>query len=128
MHEGRSKSSSHSAPPQLKLEQRPLLTDHRAAQKILRTLSTTVRCLAELRNQLGLGHGRTTSSPALTRHARLALNRAVTSRSSFSTRGRNASRRELSRSLADAYSTGSGCGSGCRAGAVLGCHSAMFLT
>ncbi|MFK0224003.1 abortive infection family protein [Streptomyces vinaceus] len=34
--------------------------------------------MAELRNQLGLGHGRTTPSPALTRHARLALNSTVT--------------------------------------------------
>ena len=44
---------------------------------ILRTLTTTVRGLAELRNQLGLGHGRSRPSPALTRHARLALNSTV---------------------------------------------------
>jgi hypothetical protein len=33
--------------------------------------------LAELRNTLGRGHGRTTPSPALERHARLAFNAAV---------------------------------------------------
>ncbi len=48
------------------------------AQKILRTLSTTVQSLAELRNELGLGHGRSRPSPALRRHARLALNSTVT--------------------------------------------------
>lgn len=47
-------------------------------QKILRTFSTTVRSLAELRNELDLGHGRSTPSPALTRHARLAHNSIVT--------------------------------------------------
>jgi len=36
-----------------------------------------VHGLAELRNQLGRGHGRTTASPALERHARLAFNTAV---------------------------------------------------
>jgi hypothetical protein len=48
------------------------------AQRILRTLTTTVQSLAELRNELGLGHGRTAPSPALARHARLALNSTVT--------------------------------------------------
>ncbi|CAN3985991.1 abortive infection family protein [Kitasatospora purpeofusca] len=48
-----------------------------SAQKILRTLVTTVQTLGELRNQLGLGHGRAAPSPAFTRHARLALNSAV---------------------------------------------------
>lgn len=33
---------------------------------------------AELRNELGIGHGRSTPSPALARHARLALNSTVT--------------------------------------------------
>ncbi len=47
---------------------------------ILRTLTTTVQGLAELRNELGLGHGRSAASPALARHARLALNSAVTVR------------------------------------------------
>ncbi|GAA4980658.1 hypothetical protein GCM10023205_57140 [Yinghuangia aomiensis] len=47
------------------------------AQKILRTLTTTVQSLTELRNELGLGHGRSTPSPALARHARLALNATV---------------------------------------------------
>jgi AbiJ N-terminal domain 3/Abortive infection C-terminus len=46
----------------------------KAAQGTLRALVTAVQRLAELRNELGLGHGRTTSSPALTRHARLAFN------------------------------------------------------
>ncbi|MFJ2206351.1 abortive infection family protein [Streptomyces microflavus] len=58
------------------------VADHAKASatvvKILRTLTTTVQGLAELRNQLGLGHGRTAPSPALTRHARLALNSTVT--------------------------------------------------
>ncbi|MFF4285703.1 abortive infection family protein [Streptomyces sp. NPDC001633] len=45
--------------------------------KILRTLTTTVQGLAELRNQLGLGHGRAQPSPAFERHARLALNSTV---------------------------------------------------
>ena len=45
-----------------------------AAQGALRALVTTVQRLAELRNELGLGHGRNRSSQALTRHARLAFN------------------------------------------------------
>lgn len=49
-----------------------------SAQQILRTLVTTIQSLAELRNQLGIGHGQSTRSVALTRHARLALNAAVT--------------------------------------------------
>lgn len=49
-----------------------------AVKKILRTLTTTVQGLAELRNALGTGHGRTAPSPALARHARLALNSTVT--------------------------------------------------
>ncbi|MFD8494941.1 abortive infection family protein [Amycolatopsis sp. NPDC059657] len=48
------------------------------SQKILRTLSTTVQSICELRNELGLGHGRSLPSPALARHARLALNSTVT--------------------------------------------------
>jgi hypothetical protein len=50
------------------------------AQRVLQNLSSAVQGLAELRNELGLGHGRTTPSPALARHARLAANsaRAVT--------------------------------------------------
>jgi hypothetical protein len=48
------------------------------SKKILGTLATTVQSLAELRNELGLGHGRTAPSPALARHARLALNSTVT--------------------------------------------------
>ncbi len=50
----------------------------KTAQKILRTLTTTVQSLAELRNELGLGHGRSTPSPALERHARLSFNACVT--------------------------------------------------
>jgi hypothetical protein len=45
-----------------------------AAQGVLRSLVTAVQRLAELRNELGLGHGRTQASQALTRHARLAFN------------------------------------------------------
>lgn len=47
-----------------------------AAQGALRSLTTTLQRLAELRNELGLGHGRNQSSKALTRHARLAFNSA----------------------------------------------------
>lgn len=50
----------------------------KTAQKTLRTLTTTVQSLAELRNELGLGHGRSEPSPALERHARLAFNACVT--------------------------------------------------
>lgn len=49
-----------------------------AAQGTLRALVTAVQRLAELRNELGLGHGRTEASQALTRHARLAFNSAST--------------------------------------------------
>jgi len=49
-----------------------------AAQGVLRALVTTVQRLAELRNELGLGHGRTAPSAAATRHARLAFNAAST--------------------------------------------------
>jgi hypothetical protein len=45
-----------------------------AAQGALRALVTTVQRLAELRNELGLGHGRSRASQALARHARLAFN------------------------------------------------------
>jgi len=48
------------------------------SQKILRTLVTTVASLSELRNELGIGHGQSTRSAALARHARLALNATVT--------------------------------------------------
>ena len=47
-----------------------------AAQGALRALVTTVQRLAELRNELGLGHGRNRTSRALNRHARLAFNTA----------------------------------------------------
>ncbi len=50
----------------------------KSAQRTLRTLATTVQSLAELRNALGLGHGRATPSPALERHARLSFNACVT--------------------------------------------------
>ena len=50
----------------------------RASHKILANLTTTVQNLAELRNELGLGHGRTATSKALTRHARLAGDAAQT--------------------------------------------------
>lgn len=48
-----------------------------AAHKVLGSLNTVVFGMSELRNQLGRGHGRTTVSPALERHARLAFNTAV---------------------------------------------------
>lgn len=48
-----------------------------AAQKTLGALNSVVFGLAELRNQLGRGHGRTSASPALERHARLAFNASV---------------------------------------------------
>jgi hypothetical protein len=44
-----------------------------SAQRALRSMATTVQALAELRNELGLGHGRTTPSPALGRHAKLTV-------------------------------------------------------
>lgn len=47
-----------------------------AAQGALRALVTVVQRLAELRNELGLGHGRAQASKALVRHARLAFNSA----------------------------------------------------
>jgi Abortive infection C-terminus len=49
-----------------------------AAHRVLQNLTTAVQSLAELRNELGLGHGRTAPSPALARHARLAANAART--------------------------------------------------
>ncbi|TDL34033.1 abortive infection family protein [Arthrobacter nitrophenolicus] len=49
-----------------------------SSQKILRTLVTTVGTLAELRNELGIDHGKSERSAALARHARLALNATVT--------------------------------------------------
>lgn len=49
-----------------------------AAQRILQNLSSLVQGMAELRNELGIGHGRTTNSAAMERHARLAFNSART--------------------------------------------------
>jgi Abortive infection C-terminus len=48
----------------------------RASHRVLQNLTTAVQSLAELRNELGIGHGRTAPSPALARHARLAANSA----------------------------------------------------
>ena len=45
-----------------------------AAHRVLQNIGTAVQGLANLRNELGLGHGRTAPSPALARHARLAAN------------------------------------------------------
>lgn len=64
----------------LKLNTEAVPDDTRAsasAVKTLRALVTTIHSLAELRNAIGSGHGRTTRSPALTRHARLAFNASV---------------------------------------------------
>lgn len=47
-----------------------------AAQAAARSLATTVQRIAELRNELGLGHGRNRPNQALRRHARLAFNTA----------------------------------------------------
>ena len=41
-------------------------------------MATAVQSMAELRNQLGLGHDKTSNSPALERHARLSFNAAST--------------------------------------------------
>lgn len=49
-----------------------------ASQRILRSLTTSIQGIAELRNELGLGHGRTTRSNLRPRHARLAMNSTVT--------------------------------------------------
>jgi hypothetical protein len=49
-----------------------------AAQRVLQNLATAVQSLAELRNELGVGHGKTKPSPAFARHARLAFNASRT--------------------------------------------------
>ena len=49
-----------------------------AAQRVLQGLVTSVQNLAELRNALGVGHGRAQRVPALERHARLAVNASRT--------------------------------------------------
>jgi hypothetical protein len=49
----------------------------KAAVKALRAMVTTIQSLTEMRNAIGLGHGTSSSSPALTRHARLAFNTAI---------------------------------------------------
>jgi hypothetical protein len=49
-----------------------------AAQRVLQNMATAVQSMAELRNELGLGHGKTSNSPALERHARLSFNAART--------------------------------------------------
>ena len=49
----------------------------KAAVEALRALVSTVQGLAQMRNAMGLGHGRTKASVALTRHARLAFNATV---------------------------------------------------
>lgn len=48
-----------------------------SSQQVLRTLVTTVGTLAELRNELGIDHGKSQRSVALARHARLAMNATV---------------------------------------------------
>lgn len=48
----------------------------RASHKVLQNLTVAVQSLAELRNEIGSGHGRTRPSLALARHARLAANSA----------------------------------------------------
>ena len=61
-----------------------------AAQRAARALASAVQSLAELRNELGLGHGRNVASKALTRHARLAFNSASAVAEFRSTLGINA--------------------------------------
>jgi hypothetical protein len=48
-----------------------------AAQQALRSLVSVVQSMAELRNELGLGHGRPSPSAAAVRHARLTFNAAT---------------------------------------------------
>ncbi|TFD66958.1 abortive infection family protein [Cryobacterium sp. Hb1] len=50
----------------------------RGITEVSRTLVVTVGTLAELRNELGIDHGKSERSAALARHARLALNVNVT--------------------------------------------------
>ena len=49
----------------------------RAAHKAVSGMAGTIQAIAELRNELGTGHGRASPSPALERHARLAFNAAT---------------------------------------------------
>jgi len=49
-----------------------------AAHQVLRSLASAVQGMAELRNELGTGHGKTRRSPAGIRHARLATGSART--------------------------------------------------
>lgn len=48
-----------------------------AARTILRGLATITKSISEMRNAIGTGHGRGTTSPAENRHARLAFNATV---------------------------------------------------
>jgi Abortive infection C-terminus len=57
------------------------------AQRILQNLASTVQGLTELRNELGLGHGRAKPSPGLSRHARLSASSARTVVEFLSTHG-----------------------------------------
>jgi Abortive infection C-terminus len=57
----------------LKLSAESVPDGAKGSQRALRSMATTVQALAELRNELGLGHGRTTPSPALGRHAKLTV-------------------------------------------------------
>lgn len=49
-----------------------------AAVGVLRALIQTIQNIGALRNAIGSGHGRSKRSPAVSRHARLAFNAAVT--------------------------------------------------
>lgn len=49
-----------------------------SAKKVLQNLATVVQSMAELRNSVGSGHGRTKRSPVAVRHGRLAFNAAKT--------------------------------------------------
>ena len=56
----------------------PAAKGSEAAQRVPQSLVTAVQNLAELRNALGVGHGRGTRVRALERHARLVMNASHT--------------------------------------------------
>ena len=74
----------------------------RASHRVLQNLATAVQSLAELRNELGVGHGRTSPSPALARHARGSRRtRHERSWSSYSKPGTRGEKQTLARHRAE---------------------------